>query len=210
MHAALPIPEMPPVVGLTGGIGSGKSTVADLFARRGVTVIDTDAIARELTGVQGAALPEIIAAFGAAMVLPQGGLDRSAMRRQVFADASAKARLEAILHPKIRQESRRRCQAATSIYVLLVVPLLVETGVWQQEVRRILVVDCDEATQIARVKARNALSATEVRAIMVTQATRRARLAVADDVILNNDRLEALEPQVQALHQRYVGLFGKG
>ena len=210
MHAALPIPEMPPVVGLTGGIGSGKSTVADLFSQRGVTVIDTDDIARELTGVQGAALPEIIAAFGAAMVLPQGGLDRSAMRRQVFADASAKARLEAILHPKIRQESRRRCQAATSIYVLLVVPLLVETGVWQQEVRRILVVDCDEATQIVRVKARNALSATEVRAIMVTQATRRARLAVADDVILNNDRLEALEPQVQALHQRYVGLFGKG
>ena len=210
MHAALPIPEMPPVVGLTGGIGSGKSTVADLFSQRGVTVIDTDDIARELTGVQGAALPEIIAAFGAAMVLPQGGLDRSAMRRQVFADASAKARLEAILHPKIRQESRRRCQAATSIYVLLVVPLLVETGVWQQEVRRILVVDCDEATQIVRVKARNALSATEVRAIMVTQATRRARLAVADDVILNNDRLEALEPQVQALHQRYVELFSKG
>ena len=210
MHAALPIPEMPPVVGLTGGIGSGKSTVADLFSQRGVTVIDTDDIARELTGVQGAALPEIIAAFGAAMVLPQGGLDRSAMRRQVFADASAKARLEAILHPKIRQESRRRCLAATSIYVLLVVPLLVETGVWQQEVRRILVVDCDEATQIVRVKARNALSATEVRAIMVTQATRRARLAVADDVILNNDRLEALEPQVQALHQRYVELFSKG
>ncbi len=210
MHAALPIPEMPPVVGLTGGIGSGKSTVADLFSQRGVTVIDTDDIARELTGVQGAALPEIIAAFGAAMVLPQGGLDRSAMRRQVFADASAKARLEAILHPKIRQESRRRCQAATSIYVLLVVPLLVETGVWQQEVRRILVVDCDEATQIVRVKARNALSATEVRAIMVTHATRRARLAVADDVILNNDRLEALEPQVQALHQRYVELFSKG
>ena len=210
MHAALPIPEMPPVVGLTGGIGSGKSTVADLFSQRGVTVIDTDDIARELTGVQGAALPEIIAAFGAAMVLPQGGLDRSAMRRQVFADASAKARLEAILHPKIRQESRRRCQAATSIYVLLVVPLLVETGVWQQEVRRILVVDCDEATQIVRVKARNALSATEVRAIMVTQATRSARLAVADDVILNNDRLEALEPQVQALHQRYVELFSKG
>ena len=210
MHAALPIPEMPPVVGLTGGIGSGKSTVADLFSQRGVTVIDTDDIARELTGVQGAALPEIIAAFGAAMVLPQGGLDRSAMRRQVFADVSAKARLEAILHPKIRQESRRRCQAATSIYVLLVVPLLVETGVWQQEVRRILVVDCDEATQIVRVKARNALSATEVRAIMVTQATRRARLAVADDVILNNDRLEALEPQVQALHQRYVELFSKG
>ena len=201
---------MNPVVGLTGGIGSGKSTVADLFARRGVTVVDTDAIARELTGAQGAAMPEIIAAFGKEIALPQGALDRAAMRRRVFADPSAKACLEAILHPKIRHESRRRCQAATSVYVLLAVPLLVETGVWQQEVRRILVVDCDEAMQIARVKARSALSAAEVRAIMVTQASRSARLAVADDVILNNDGLEALESRVHSLHQGYVELFGKG
>ena len=201
---------MNPVIGLTGGIGSGKSTVADLFYRLGVTVVDTDRIAHELTGAEGAAMPEIIAAFGKDIALPQGALDRAAMRQRVFTDASAKTRLEAILHPKIRQESRQRCQAATSVYVLLAVPLLVETGVWRQEVRRVLVVDCDEATQIARVKARSALSAAEVLAIMATQATRSERLAVADDVILNNGTPEALEPQVQALHQRYVELFGKG
>ena len=201
---------MNPVVGLTGGIGSGKSTVADLFSRLGVTVVDTDRIAHELTGAEGAAMPEIIAAFGKDIALPQGALDRAAMRQRVFTDASAKTRLEAILHPKIRQESRQRCQAATSVYVLLAVPLLVETGVWRQEVRRVLVVDCDEATQIARVKARSALSAAEVLAIMATQATRSERLAVADDVILNNGTPEALEPQVQALHLRYLELFGKG
>ena len=201
---------MNPVIGLTGGIGSGKSTVADLFYRLGVTVVDTDRIAHELTGAEGAAMPEIIAAFGKDIALPQGALDRAAMRQRVFTDASAKTRLEAILHPKIRQESRQRCQAATSVYVLLAVPLLVETGVWRQEVRRVLVVDCDEATQIARVKARSALSAAEVRAIMATQATRSERLAVADDVILNNGTPEALEPQVQALHLRYLELFGKG
>ena len=201
---------MNPVIGLTGGIGSGKSTVADLFYRLGVTVVDTDRIAHELTGAEGAAMPEIIAAFGKDIALPQGALDRAAMRQRVFTDASAKPRLEAILHPKIRQESRQRCQAATSVYVLLAVPLLVETGVWRQEVRRVLVVDCDEATQIARVKARSALSAAEVLAIMATQATRSERLAVADDVILNNGTPEALEPQVQALHLRYLELFGKG
>ena len=201
---------MNPVIGLTGGIGSGKSTVADLFYRLGVTVVDTDRIDHELTGAEGAAMPEIIAAFGKDIALPQGALDRAAMRQRVFTDASAKTRLEAILHPKIRQESRQRCQAATSVYVLLAVPLLVETGVWRQEVRRVLVVDCDEATQIARVKARSALSAAEVLAIMATQATRSERLAVADDVILNNGTPEALEPQVQALHLRYLELFGKG
>jgi dephospho-CoA kinase len=201
---------MNPVIGLTGGIGSGKSTVADLFSHLGVTVVDTDRIAHELTGAEGAAMPEIIAAFGKDIALPQGALDRAAMRQRVFTDASAKTRLEAILHPKIRQESRQRCQAATSVYVLLAVPLLVETGVWRQEVRRVLVVDCDEATQIARVKARSALSAAEVLAIMATQATRSERLAVADDVILNNGTPEALEPQVQALHLRYLELFGKG
>ena len=201
---------MNPVIGLTGGIGSGKSTVADLFYRLGVTVVDTDRIAHELTGAEGAAMPEIIAAFGKDIALPQGALDRAAMRQRVFTDASAKTRLEAILHPKIRQESRQRCQAATSVYVLLAVPLLVETGVWRQEVRRVLVVDCDEATQIARVKARSALSAAEVRAIMATQATRSERLAAADDVILNDGTPEALEPRVQALHLRYLELFGKG
>ena len=201
---------MNPVIGLTGGIGSGKSTVADLFSHLGVTVVDTDRIAHELIGAEGAAMPEIIAAFGKDIALPQGALDRAAMRQRVFTDASAKTRLEAILHPKIRQESRQRCQAATSVYVLLAVPLLVETGVWRQEVRRVLVVDCDEATQIARVKARSALSAAEVLAIMATQATRSERLAVADDVILNNGTPEALEPQVQALHLRYLELFGKG
>ena len=201
---------MNPVIGLTGGIGSGKSTVADLFSRLGVTVVDTDRIAHELTGAEGAAMPEIIAAFGKDIALPQGALDRAAMRQRVFTDASAKTRLEAILHPKIRQESRRRCQAATSPYVLLAVPLLIETGVWRQEVRRVLVVDCDEAAQIARVMRRSALSAAEVRAIMATQAARAERLALADDIISNDEGLQALEAQIEALHQHYLELFHNG
>ncbi len=195
------------IVGLTGGIGSGKTTVADLFARRGAALVDTDAIAHELTGPQGAAMAAIAAAFGAAVLRPDGGLDRAAMRAVVFADRAAKTRLEAILHPLIRQQSEARCAAATNApYVLLVVPLLVEAGGYRERADRVLVVDCDESVQISRVMARSGLAAEDVRAIMATQASRAERLAVADDLVLNEGGLEALLPQVEGLHLRYLDL----
>ena len=195
------------IVGLTGGIGSGKTTVADLFAQRGAALVDTDAIAHELTAPQGAAMAAIAAAFGAAILRPDGGLDRAAMRAVVFADRAAKTRLEAILHPLIRQQSEARCEAATNApYVLLVVPLLVETGSYRQRADRVLVVDCDESVQISRVMARSGLAADAVKAIMATQASRAERRAVADDVVLNEGGLEALLPQVEGLHLRYLDL----
>ena len=192
------------VVGLTGGIGCGKSTVADIFSSLGVAVVDTDLIAHELTGPQGAAMPAIVAAFGPEVLLSQGGLDRVEMRRRVFGDSESRKRLENVLHPLIRREAEARCRAAGSQYALLAVPLLVETGVYRQRVRRVLVVDCDEIVQVARVVARSGLSPDEVRGIMSTQATRAERLAVADDVIYNDDGIAALEPQVIVLHQRYL------
>ncbi|MFZ4535014.1 dephospho-CoA kinase [Propionivibrio sp.] len=198
------------VVGLTGGIGSGKSTVADLFASLGAAVVDTDAIAHELTGPQGAAMPEIAAAFGSSVLLAEGGLDRVAMRHLVFSDPSVKSRLEAILHSMIRRESVARCRSASGTsgapYVLLVVPLLLESGAYRELVDRILVVDCDEAVQISRVMARSGLAAGEIRAIMATQASRAERLAVADDVVSNAEGREGLSARVAALNQRYLEL----
>ncbi len=194
------------VIGLTGGIGSGKSTVADLFAAQGVAVVDTDLIAHDLTGPTGAAMPEILAAFGDSVRQPNGGLDRVAMRRQVFADPQVRQRLEGILHPRIRSEAERRCRLATTPYVLLVVPLLIESGAYRDRVRRVLVVDCDEATQVARVVARSGLSPDEVRRIIATQLARAERLAAADDVIVNMAGVAALEPQVLAMHERYLRL----
>jgi len=199
-----PVSEL--LIGLTGGIGCGKSTVADLFAAQGVTVVDTDLIAHALTGPAGAAMPEILAAFGDEVVSPEGSLDRTAMRRKVFADPAARLRLEGILHPQIRREAAARCAAATTPYALLVVPLLVESGAYRTSVARVLVVDCDEATQIARVMARSGLSADEVRAIMATQVSRAERLAAADDVLSNAAERAELAPQVLALHQRYLCL----
>lgn len=194
------------VVGVTGGIGSGKTTVADRFAARGVVVVDTDAIAHELTGPSGAAMPAIASAFGAGVLRPDGALDRGAMRRLVFADADIKGRLEAILHPLIRSEGDRRCREAASPYVLLVVPLLVESGTYRRRVDRVLVVDCPEETQIARVMARSGLAADEVRRIMSAQASRGERLAVADDVIANDRSPAALDAEVDRLHALYLQL----
>ena len=197
------------VVGLTGGIGSGKSTVADLFADLGARVVDTDVIAHELTGPQGAAMPVITAVFGDSIRLAEGGLDRAAMRRLVFSDPSARSRLQDILHPMIRRESEARCLSASGApYVLLVVPLLLESGGYRQRVDRILVVDCDEAVQVSRVMARSGLTDLEVRAIMATQASRAERLAAADDVLENSQGRENLGARIGALHQRYLELAG--
>ncbi|MBK7355297.1 dephospho-CoA kinase [Propionivibrio sp.] len=195
------------VVGLTGGIGSGKSTVAECFSSLGVAVVDTDVIAHALTVAQGAAMPDIQAAFGESVLLADGGLDRAAMRRLVFSDPSAKSRLEAIIHPLIRHESELRCRLVTGVpYVMLVVPLLIESAAYRQRVNRILVVDCDEDLQISRVMARSGLSDKEVRSIIATQASREQRLAAADDVVFNTADREYIREQVIALHRRYLDL----
>ena len=192
-------------VGLTGGIGSGKSTVADLFAAQGVTIVDTDLIAHQITAPGGVAMPKIATEFGAAFVAPDGSLDRARMRTLVFADEVARRRLEAITHPLIRTETERARRAATGLYVMLVVPLLVESGTWKTRVERVLTVDCSVETQISRVMRRNAFSREQVLAIMARQATREARLAAADDVIVNEDSsIDELRVQVEALHVRYL------
>jgi len=197
-------------VGLTGGIGGGKSTVADMFAVRGASVVDTDHIAHLLTMEGGVAIPEIRAQFGEAFLTDLGAMDRAKMRAHVFSDPVGKARLEAILHPLIRTETERAANEATGAYLMFVVPLLVESGTWKHRVSRVLVVDCDEQTQIRRVMTRNGLPEQQVRAIMATQASRQQRLAVADDVIINEGGLSALEPQVARLHAAYAALAATG
>jgi dephospho-CoA kinase len=197
------------VVGLTGGIGSGKSAATDEFARLGASVIDTDAIAHELTEKGGAAMASIEKLFGPEVVSKDGSMDRKKVRDRVFADPAAKHELEALLHPMIREESARRIAAAAGPYVVHVVPLLIESRDYRSRVDRVLVVDCPELTQIERVRARSGLSESEVRAIMRTQATRAERVAAADDVIDNGGSRDALRKQVAALHQKYLQFAGK-
>jgi dephospho-CoA kinase len=197
------------VVGLTGGIGSGKSAVGDLFAARGIAVIDTDAIAHELTAPGGAAMPAIRAKFGDGVAGPDGALDRASMRAIVFADPSARKRLESILHPMIREESERRLSGADSPYAIYMVPLLVESGNYRERVDRVAVVDCREETQIARVMQRNGMARADVERILAAQASRAERLAAADDVIDNDGALTELAPQIEGLHQSYLASAGR-
>ncbi len=192
------------VVGLTGGIGSGKSTVADLFAGHGAAIVDADAVAHRLTAPGGKAIAPLQAEFGASILRSDGALDRDAMRVLVFSNPDAKDRLEAILHPMIRAA----CQAAitdsrTAPYVVLVVPLLIESGASVYKVDRLLVVDCPEAVQIQRVIKRSGLAVDEIQRIMAAQATRARRLAAADDVLDNSDGVEALRALVAHLHADY-------
>ncbi|MDD3529320.1 MAG: dephospho-CoA kinase [Gallionellaceae bacterium] len=194
----------PYCVGLTGGIGSGKSRVASLFAEFGAGVVDTDLIARELTAPGGAAMAAIRAGFGAGVVACDGGLDRAAMRRLVFADAGARRRLEAILHPLIRARAAAAVAAATAPYVLLVVPLLIETGAYGGLLDRVLVVDCSPARQIERVMRRDGVTAATAQAMLAAQAGRAERLAAADDVIDNEGEPEHLAAAVAALHRAYL------
>lgn len=198
------------ILGLTGGIGSGKSAAADVFAGLGVAVIDVDRIAHELTAPNGAAIDDIRKAFGDDIIAPDGSLDRAVMRQRVFSDGNERKRLELILHPMIGYESRQRCRAAHaagSPYVVLVVPLLVESGTYRNRVARIAVVDCSEETQIARVMQRSRLDREEVLRIMATQATREARRAVANEIIDNDGDLNRLHEQVTALHQKYLAML---
>jgi dephospho-CoA kinase len=195
-------------VGLTGGIGSGKSTVARLLANRGALVVDTDAIARRLTQPGGAAIPALREAFGVAMIRPDGGLDREQMRQLVFADANLRRRLESILHPMISDEALREAAAASGAPVVVFdVPLLVESGRWRDLVHRIVVVDCSEPTQIARVRRRSGWTAEAVKAVIEAQATREQRRLQADDVLVNDGIDEAeLERRVGALWDSWKAL----
>jgi dephospho-CoA kinase len=196
----------PYLIGLTGGIGSGKSTAAELLARAGAGVIDTDAIAHALTAPGGAAMRSLIGEFGPAIATKNGALDRAAMREMAFADPTVRRRLEAILHPMIHAEVDRQIAALapTFPYLVLVVPLLIETGTYRERIDRLAVVDCPEALQIARVRARSQLPEATIRAILAAQASREARLAAADDIIDNSTTLSALTAQLEALHQRYL------
>lgn len=193
-------------IGLTGGIGCGKSTVAELFAELGVSIIDTDQIARRLTSAGQPALAAIANKFGTDFLLPDGNLNRPLMRHAIFASPEAKEKLEAILHPLIRAEVRRRLALAQSPYAMIAVPLLLETGAYREIVQRVLVVDCSEAQQVERVVARNGLDETEVRAIMAHQLSRQERLRQADDIIDNHGNPSSLSLQVEQLHQRYLKL----
>lgn len=192
------------VVGLTGGIGSGKSAAAAEFERLGATVVDTDVIAHELTQPDGRALPEVKRLFGNEVIGESGAMDRRRMRERVFADPVARKALEALLHPMIREESQRRIAAADGPYVVHVVPLLVESADYRARVDRVLVIDAPEEVQVERVRARSGLSEAEVRAIVASQATRAARLAAADDVIENRGTIDALRKQVAAFHRKYL------
>lgn len=193
-------------IGLTGGIGSGKTMVAELFAARGAAVVDTDRIAHELTAPGGIAIPAIRAQFGNVFLTPEGAMDRPKMRAAVFADPAAKKQLESILHPLIRSETELAGTLARGAYLMFVVPLLVESGNWKQRTSRILVVDCPEQLQVMRVMKRNALTEAQVRAIMATQVSREVRLAAADDVIVNDGDVSTLAPQIDRLHALYSAL----
>jgi dephospho-CoA kinase len=193
-------------IGLTGGIASGKTAVADLFAARGVPVIDTDEIARDVVQPGAPALGQLLAAFSSEILAPDGTLDRKRLRARVFSDPQARAQLEQILHPAIRAEVERRAARAAGPYQVIVIPLLVETSATY--VDRVLVVDCSAETQLRRLLARDAESEQQARAMLAAQATREQRLQRADDVILNEGELTALAPQVDALHAKYLALSG--
>jgi dephospho-CoA kinase len=193
------------VVGLTGGIGSGKSAVADAFAALGVDITDTDRIAHAVTTPGAPGYDAVLAAFGPSFRANDGTLDRARLRRHVFEDADARRKLEAILHPLIRATARHELARWTGPYGILVVPLLLERG-GLADVDRVLVVDCDEDEQVRRVVARSGLASDEVRAIMATQLPRAERLARADDIVDNNGPIAALAQQVTALDRRYRAL----
>jgi dephospho-CoA kinase len=193
-------------VGVTGGIGSGKSSAAALFAELGAGIIDTDDIAHELTRPGGLAMPDITTSFGAGIVATDGSLDRAAMRKRVFAEPAQRKVLEGILHPLIRAEARNRVARSTAPYVMLVVPLLLETGGYPDLVRRVLVIDCDESLQISRTMQRSGLTAEAVHAIMAVQLPRQQRLDRADDVLRNDGDIARLRSQVALLHGCYLKL----
>jgi dephospho-CoA kinase len=193
-------------VGLTGGIGCGKTTVANFFAELGVSIIDTDLIAHNLTIRGGAAIPAIQKEFGVEFIAEDGAMDRQKMREHVFKNPDAKQQLEKILHPQIRQSCAAEAQMAQGSYLMFVVPLLIESGNWLERVQKVLVVDCAEETQIDRVIKRNRFNREQVLDIMRAQVTREKRLEHADDVINSEQDLSLVRQQVEQLHQKYLKL----
>ena len=193
------------VIGLTGGIGCGKTAVTDCFTSLGVPVIDADTVAREVVLPGQPALQAIAEKFGPEAITAEGSLNRNWLREHIFSDAGAKRELEAILHPRIRAEMRRQLGEVDGAYAIFSIPLLLETG-QDKTVDRILVVDCDPELQISRVTQRDDASESQTRAIIATQIDRKSRLTAADDIITNNGSLSELRPQVEALHQKYLNL----
>lgn len=192
-------------IGLTGGIASGKTAVGDMFAARGAALIDTDLLAREVVAPGQPGLAAIVTAFGDDILTPAGRLDRAGLRDRVFADPAVRQELDAILHPLIAALMLRRSAAAAGPYLILVIPLLVETG-FQHFVDRVLVIDCDPQLQMERLMRRDGSSPEQARQILAAQADRDARLAAADDLILNHGSMATLERQVDHLHELYLGL----
>ena len=192
------------IIGLTGGVASGKSAVAARFQALGVTVADADVAAREAVAVGSAGLAEVVAAFGADVLGPDGALDRAAMRRRVFNDDAQRLKLEAIVHPLVRQLVRQACETAPGPYAIAAIPLLAEAGreayPW---LHRILVVDVPREVQLERLLARDGIDVALAERMITVQATRQQRLAIADDIIINDGPLEALDEHVAALHRRY-------
>jgi len=197
--------SVPLVIGLTGGIGCGKSRVCELFAELGTPIIDADRLAREAVEPGQPALREIVQRFGAAILRADGRLDRAELRRLIFDQPEARRALEAILHPRIRALMLERLRQLSAPYAILAIPLLLESG-RPEEVERVLVVDCEEVQQVERTSRRDGVPAEQVRAILAAQAGRAARLAAADDVIDNSGPPTALPPQVAELHRRYLAL----
>lgn len=193
------------IIGLTGGIGSGKSTVAGYFAQQGIPVIDADQLARDLVAPGNPALDEIASIFGPNILLPDGALDRPQLRRRIFADPAQRRRLETVLHPRIYAEMRRRTEALRTPYCIWVIPLLLETG-GTALVDRVLVVDAPESLQRQRVLSRDDLDDGTLEAILRSQVSRTERLRAADDIIVNDADLSHLQQQVTALHHRYLDL----
>lgn len=195
-------------VGITGGIASGKTAVSDRFAARGVPVIDTDVLAREVVAVGSAGLQQVVEAFGPDVLREDGSLARERLREQVFADDAARRRLEGLLHPLIWEAAAARIAAVRTAYCVIVIPLLAEGGA-RHRVDRVLVVDCDPATQLQRLMRRDGATQHSARRMIAAQATREERLEVADDVLVNDGELEALEHQVDRLHTLYTQLAAR-
>jgi len=197
------------IIGLTGGIGSGKTKAADMFKQLGAGIIDADQIAHELTRPDGKAIDPIRKMFGDSVIGEDGSMDRIAMRKLAFSDTAARHKLESILHPLIYQETQRQLSLIQSEYAVLVVPLLLETGNYLELINRILVIDCPESLQISRTMQRSKLNEQAVRDVMAIQCARDERLAQANDVIVNDSSEEHLQQQVQKLHQIYLDLARK-